>query len=239
MLDNRRNYGAGISAVTISALLTTIAPTAARSESAQQIRAAAESYARQALANSAFPIYARSVGLDDRLTLPDCPGKTSASLPAGANWGERTLVQLRCDDGIHWSVMVPIHIESEMPVLVLRAASARGANLQTSDVSKETRRVPGISADYVNSTAQLMRQHLRRPLGAGSVLRVMDLEGDALVHRGELVSVVSETRGMRIQVEAVALADARSGERVRLQNRGSLKLLDGVVDTDGTVRVQP
>jgi flagella basal body P-ring formation protein FlgA len=122
-------------------------------------------------------------------------------------------------------------------VLVLRTASLRGAAVRESDLIRDTRRVPGTSADYVNSTDNLVRHHLRRNLGAGSVLTASDLEGDALVRRGQTVNVIAETAGMRIQSEALAMADAKAGERVRLQNLQTFKLIEGVVDTEGAVRV--
>ena len=42
-----------------------------------------------------------------------------------------------------------------------------------------------------------------------------------------------------LRTEAIAMADARAGERVRLQNRNSLKVFEGLVDSDGRVRVSP
>lgn len=220
-------------------LLGIVSASAAVAMSAQQLGVAAESFARESLATVQFPVHVRAVALDERLTLPDCAAPPAVRLPPGSRWSARTLVQLRCESGARWSILIPVDIESEVPVLVLRSAAARGATLGASDFIAETRRVAGTSADYVSSPERLVRQHLRRNLGAGSVLTAADLDGDALVRRGQTVDVIAEAAGMRIQSEAVAMADARAGERVRLQNRGSLRIVEGVVDKEGVVRVAP
>ena len=203
------------------------------------IVAIAESFALSALTQSPFPIRVHASGVDGRLTLADCAQRPAVSLPVGAKWSPRTLVQLRCTVGPHWTVLLPVDIESQVPVLILKVSASRDARLAAGDVRQESRWVPGLPGDYVNALSDLSKQHLRRPLGAGTVLTASDLERDAVIKRGQLVTVLAESAGMRIQGEAIALADARIGERLRLQNRGSLKLIEGMVDEEGIVRVDP
>ena len=205
-----------------------------------QLGAAATAFARGALVHTANPVHVRAAPLDERLKLADCPEALVVQLPPGSRWAANTLIQVRCSSStVRWSLLVPVQIESDVPVLVLRTSAARGSPLGAADVTAETRRVPGVSADYVNSAAALSRHHLRRTLGAGTLLQIDDLEPDLLVKRGQMVTVVAEADGLRIQGEAVAMADARAGDRLRAQNRASLKIVEGVVDIQGVVRVGP
>lgn len=237
-MERIRQISGGLAPALLLALHATLLTSGpACAVTAQQLGAVAEHYAREALAASRFPVHVNADRIDARLTLPDCTAATLARLPPGSQWAPRTLVQLRCDGVARWTVLIPISIESEVPVLVLRAACPRGAALREAEVIRDIRRVPGTSADYVNSTDGLLRHHLRRNLGAGSVLTAFDLEADALVRRGQTVNVIAEVAGMRIQIEALALADAHAGERLRLQNLSSFKTIEGVVDIEGAVHV--
>lgn len=234
----RRKTGASAVAAAALICLPWLAATALAIDAAA-LGEIAERYAREAQRGSLFAVHAKAAIPDDRLRLPDCTTPIDSQLPVGARWSARTLVQLRCNGNARWSLLIPIDIESDVPVLVLRQAALRGSTPAAQNLREEMRRVPGTSADYVNSPAALLRQHLRRNLGAGSVLLASDLEPDLLVRRGQLVNVLAETAGMSLRTEAVAMADARAGDRLRLQNRSSLKLFEGRVDSDGTVRVSP
>lgn len=234
----RRKSGVSPTALALAAILPLAAPLAHAIDAAS-LATLAERFAVSAQAGALFPVHAKAAIADSRMQLPDCSQPPTAQLPTGARWSARTLVQLRCDGPVRWSLLVPIDMESEVPVLVLRRAATRGSVPAAADFLVETRRVPGLSADYVNSPAALARQHLRRNLGAGSVLTASDLEPDLLVRRGETVNVLAETAGMSLRTEAIAMADARAGQRVRLQNRNSLKVFEGLVDSDGRVRVSP
>lgn len=234
----RRKTGASAVAAAALVCLPWLAATALAIDAAA-LGEIAERYARDAQRGSLFAVHAKAAIPDDRLRLPDCTTPIDSQLPVGARWSARTLVQLRCNGNARWSLLIPIDMESDVPVLVLRQAALRGSTPAAQDLREELRRVPGTSADYVNSPADLLRQHLRRAMAGGSVLTPADLEPDLLVHRGQTVSVLAETAGMSLRTEAIAMADARAGDRLRLQNRSSLKVFEGLVDNDGKVRVSP
>ena len=235
MLRSRQKIGA----FTLAVLLGWSLAHAVFATSAAELAKVAEAFAVQAHAGARFPVSVRAGIPDGLLQLPECSGPPSAQLPIGAHWMTRTLVQIRCEKGARWSILVPVELQSSVPVLVLRAAVLRGAKLAPEDLLRELRQVPGTSADYVNSPDALLRHHVRRNLGAGSALNASDLEPDTLVRRGQMVSVIAEMAGMRIESDAIAMADGRSGEHIRLQNRSSLKVFEGVVDNEGTVRILP
>lgn len=220
-------------------LLLVWRPVIAQQADATQLASVAQRFAVEAHADARFPVRSRAASNTLQLRLAHCSSALTAELPIGARWTARTLVLVRCPGAARWSVLIPVDIESQVPVLVLRSAAIRGSLPGPGEWLQETRWVAGTTADYVNSLDALPRHHLRRNLSAGSVLRAADLEADILVQRGQTVTVLAQVGALRIQAEAVALADARAGERVKLQNQGSLKVFDGTVDEVGQVRVLP
>jgi len=56
------------------------------------------------------------------------------------------------------------------------------------------------------------------------------------IRKGDVVAIVLDGPGLRIVLQARALADARAGERVRLQNVQSARLIDAVATGPGAAQ---
>jgi flagella basal body P-ring formation protein FlgA len=53
------------------------------------------------------------------------------------------------------------------------------------------------------------------------------------------VTLVAHAAGFEVRAPGKAMADASANQRVRVQNLNSLKIVEGLADNDGTVRVLP
>ena len=92
-------------------------------QSLDAIRAAAQSFVTQHVPKQAPGAVTVNVGtLDSRLRLAPCATPLKVSLPAGATFRERMTVAVSCTASSSWTVYVPIAIEAQTPVLVLRRA---------------------------------------------------------------------------------------------------------------------
>jgi flagella basal body P-ring formation protein FlgA len=204
----------------------------------ETIRAAAEDHVRTQL-GAGGDVAVSAGSLDPRLRLAPCAGPLEASsMPAGLR-AARVTVGVRCTQGATWTVYVPVSIESEVQVLVLRHAAARGAQLTEADVMVQTRRVPGFGGGYVADPRQLAGRTLRRPLPAGAVLTPDALEADIVVRRGQQVTLLAASNGIQVRASGRALADGRAGERLKVQNERSNVVVEGVVESPGVIRVTP
>jgi flagella basal body P-ring formation protein FlgA len=134
-------------------------------------------------------------------------------------------------------VYVPVSIESEIDVLVLRNTMPRDAHVSTSDLDTQRRRVPGLSAAYISSEATLRDQHLKRGTPAGTTLTTDLLTRDLVVKRGQQVVLVFSAGGLAVQAPGLALADGGTADRIRVQNQTSLKVVEGVIESGNLVRV--
>lgn len=177
--------------------------------------------------------------LDPRLQLTPCDEPPTGRLESNAIARGRALVRVSCNTPVKWSVFVPVRIETEAPVLVLARNLPRGAVPEPADTTPQTRRFPGLSENYVKSFQALSGYRLRRPVAAGNVLTRDALELAPVVLRGSQVTMRAESNGFRIETSGRALADAAPGQRVRVQHPQSLKIVEGVVDNVGIVRVGP
>ena len=62
---------------------------------------------------------------------------------------------------------------------------------------------------------------------------------DYAVKRGQEVTLLASAGGIQVRMAGRALADGREGARLRVQNLSSQAVVEGVVETDGVVRVSP
>jgi flagella basal body P-ring formation protein FlgA len=79
---------------------------------------------------------------------------------------------------------------------------------------------------------------VRRNLMAGAALESHDLETPDLVRKGEAVTILYATPGMRLAVAGLAQNDAGMGETVRVLNQQSRRSLDAVVTGPGEANLQ-
>jgi len=91
------------------------------------------------------------------------------------------------------------------------------------------RRLPGLSSRYVTDVTQLAGQRLRRPVAMGEALAADSLVVAPVVHRGQQLTLVARAGGMEVRTTAIALADGRPDERIRVQNLASQKVIEAVV----------
>lgn len=202
------------------------------------IRHAAEAGMRGVLDPGLEGVELKAMALDPRLRLPHCQERLGAFATVPRHNQARVPVRVTCG-APSWTVHVPVDIRRTHPVLVLKRAVGRGERISAADVTTQTRVLPGLTSPFVDSVDQLEGRLTRRPLPDGSALAADALGAALLIHRGQMVTLVAETAGFQIRAPGKALADAAAGQRVRVQNLTSLKIIEGLADSRGVVRVLP
>jgi flagella basal body P-ring formation protein FlgA len=203
------------------------------------VQRAAVSALRRQLDPALLKVELSAADLDARLRLAACgvPLDASAAMPRGSQ--TRVLVRVACKSPANWNVNVPVDIRREATLLVLRRAMARGETIGAGDVSVQTRVLAGLASPYVSQVAELSGRVTRRPLPAGTAVTADAMAAALLIHRGQSVTLAAVTAGIEVRAPGLAMGDAAANQRVRVQNLNSLKIVEGVADTDGVVRVSP
>lgn len=173
--------------------------------------------------------------MDPRLRLPACDSPLQAFLTQDGQVRHQTTVGVRCDGSVHWTIYTSVTVDSMAPVLVARYALPRDAALTSADFDLQTRRVPGLAAQYPANAAALVGQRLRTPLSAGEPLTRDALAPAPLVHRGQQVVILAHAAGIEVRMMGVALSDGRIEDHIRVQNSSSQRVVEAVVRSDSVV----
>jgi flagella basal body P-ring formation protein FlgA len=203
------------------------------------IREAAEDYVRSQIPGDSKTAIVTAGQLDSRLRLAKCSAPLSSSLTHGAQLQARSAVGVSCRAGATWTVYVPVTVESEIGVLVLKEGAARGSRVAADHCTVQKRRVSGFAAAYITDTASLAKRTLKRSLPAGAALTADVLVADFVVKRGDQVTLLASTGGFEVRAYGRALSDGQDGARIKAQNLSSLKVVEGVVDGSGVIHVAP
>ena len=228
---------AGVVVLTTSA--AAVQPQGEGIESPAAIRAAVRYFVEAQLGRTSGIASLEVGALDSRLRLTRCARALHAELPPGMTLQARSTVGVGCESPVHWKIYVPVMVERQIPVLVLRHAVARGSLVSGTDVGIEKRRIEGLGAAYLQSPTELQGRAVRRTLAAGTTLTIDMFEPDAVVHRGQEVTLLAGTADIQVRAVGRALEDAASGGRLKVENLSSMKVVEGVADSSGIVRVSP
>jgi flagellar basal body P-ring formation protein FlgA len=207
-------------------------------ESLATVRNTAQAYVKSLIPASAGESTVMVGQLDSRLRLARCPSKDlSASLPAGMTLQARSTVGVTCAGPTHWTVFVPVTVESKINVLVLIHAVNRDARLTAADVTVENRTTAGPGNAYLTKPAELAGRTVRRPLAAGTTLSVDMFTPDLIVRRGQEVTLLSSGGAIEVRATGRAMVDGAAGSRIQVQNLSSMRVVEGVVESADLVRV--
>jgi flagella basal body P-ring formation protein FlgA len=203
-------------------------------ESPERIRNVAREYARQ---QAGAGTQVEVTALDERLRLPACSNAPAAFMPQGNNGRGAMTVGVRCEGPVAWTLYVPVRISQNMQVLVLTRSLNRGEVITPDMLSLQSRDTATLPYGYISDLAAATGKTLKRPMIAGSVLSPDAMEAQRIIKRGQLVTIYSRVGGLEVRAQATALSDAGQGERLRVENRSSHRVVEGVVRSADSIEV--
>jgi flagellar basal body P-ring formation protein FlgA len=161
------------------------------------------------------------------------------TLPPGSTFRARMTVAVSCRSASNWTVYVPVTVDTQTQVLVLRRAAGRGERLTAADVESQTRMISGTGDSYLTDPKELSGRTTKRPLGAGTALTADVMADDLLVRRGQRVTLLASVGALEVRAAGLAMNDAPAAGRVKVQNLSSNRIVEGVVETADVIRITP
>lgn len=175
--------------------------------------------------------------LDSRLRLKTCSSPLDAFMPPGGRVMGNTTVGVRCPDDGGWTIYVSARVDVFGPVLISRQPLARGTTVQDSDLELVERNLANLPHGYYSDSQPVAGMLAKRTIAATTVITPQMLQAPKLVKRGQRVTVIAESGPLRIRSVGKALSDGISGDTVRVRAEGSQRVVDGVVVSQGVIKV--
>ena len=128
-------------------------------------------------------------------------------------------------------------IEILGPVLMTRKPLGRHKPITEDDIELQTMDLSDLPLDVIADPAAVLGKRTRRAIGAQTPLRADLIELPPLVKRGDLVTIIAESNGLKITTLGQVKKKGRLGERIPVINMDSKKILYARVVDANTVKV--
>ncbi len=177
------------------------------------------------------------VPIDNRLQLPECKKPLETFSPSGAIKAGRNSIGVRCHGEQQWSIFTTALVKVFQPVLVLSQSLRRGETITRQHYFQETRDVSKLHDDFIIEVAQIENKQATRQLPAGIILSPRYFAEPKLIKRGEKVVISANREVFEIKMDGLAMMDGIRGERVRIKNESSRRIINATVIAPGLVTV--
>jgi flagella basal body P-ring formation protein FlgA len=203
-------------------------------QSHESIRTAVSDYVQQELGSEAE---LEMVRLDRRLKLHQCDQPLRIFWPPGSRKSGAISVGVACEDSKPWKIYAQSRVSLMRRIVVLNRPLMRGDQLKTGDVSYERRDISRLNGRYIEDIGHLAGFAATSSINANTVLRASMFRAPKLVKRGQAVIVLAGSPGFEVRVSGKALSDGVAGDRVRVKNTRSKKVVEGRVLENGQIKV--
>ena len=201
------------------------------------IRQSIDQFAKK-LFSEKFTVSTKIGKLDPHFRLSKCLQALQIFFPPRAQNMGPTTVGVQCNDKKPWKIFLPVEIKVFGPAVVSKQSLPRGSILSAEDLTIQKREVSTAMHGYFTSTKELQGMEVRYSLSKGQVIGPRSLKPRHLIRRGDIVTVIAETKGLYIQIKGKALMNGYHGQLIRVKNIRSNRVLQGEVVATRTVRVK-
>lgn len=174
--------------------------------------------------------------LDSRLRLSQCavPVEFTPQDPTGL--GGNISVKAECASGNKWAVHLPAQVMIYQQVPVALQDIARGQRLGEQHLSSAVVNVSTIRQAFAADDQAIIGREARRNISKGDVFRANLLDAPTSVRRGEVVVLESVAGGIKVSSSGTAMSDGRLGQKIRVKNDSSARVVTGIVRAPGLVQ---
>lgn len=173
--------------------------------------------------------------LNSRLHLSRCakPLELSSRDPAGTGGNLSVLIQ--CNDQKPWSIYAPARVSIYRKIPVATQDLKRGHKLSNTDFGWETRDISQLRQEVIADPASLVGLELRRNLGRGQAFLSSSAIAPKVIKRGDQIALRSSIAGIEVITSGTAMSDGRVGQKMRIKNNQSGRIVSGTVVAAGKV----
>ena len=175
--------------------------------------------------------------LDKRLNMAACSSELNAfTKKTSVGMGKQT-IGVKCYGPVPWTVYVQADIKVFKQTVVATKPLGTGHVLKAEDIKLATVDISQMRKGFVKSKQQVLGQQLKYPLAMGAVVSPNALKSKKVVARGQVITLLAKAGTMEVRMSGKALASAALGQRVKVKNLSSKRVVEGIVASPGVVKV--
>jgi len=175
--------------------------------------------------------------LDNRLKLANC------SVPIETYSNDKQIeagifsIGVRCNGKQKWSLFHSAKLTIYINVLALKQALKRNTIISQNNIVLVKKSTSRLRHGYFTNYQQIKNQLTTRNLRAGTILQPSHITHPQLIKKGEQVTIHAFSSSFSIKMSGKALMSGSLGERIKVKNNRSKKVIEGTITKAGTISV--
>ncbi len=223
-------------------LLLVLNPAGAEAASDDAVRATVVDYVWQFYADSLGPTAREDVdirpgNLDPRLNLAECDTPLVSEMSSPEPLAANLTVKVQCTGSKPWTIYVPVKVDRFARVVVAGRNLARGTVLSEADITVARMNIAQAGTGYLEDPVEVLGKELQRSLRLGNSVQHASLREPTVIRRGDSVEVTAISGGIAVAARAEALSHGRLGERIKVKNARSKRVVEATVTGPGAVAI--
>lgn len=174
--------------------------------------------------------------LDKRLRLASCTEPVEFINQDPSGLGGNISVKAQCNNGKAWSVHVPAQVTIYREIAIAGRDIMRGEVINHAHLTTNLVNVSSIRQAFLPEAEAVLGKEAKRNISKGEPFRTALLDAPTAVRRGELVTLESLAGSIKVSSAGTAMADGRVGQKIRVRNNSSERVISGVVISQGLVQ---
>jgi flagellar basal body P-ring formation protein FlgA len=137
-----------------------------------------------------------------------------------------------------WRQYVNTKVTGLLPVVVAIQDLMAGQALDASMLAMSWRLNSQVTPNHLRQLDGLEHKAMRQFIAKGTALQHNHLTNRTLIHKNDLVNIVSADPRFRIEMKGIALESGSLGQAIRVKNQSSNKIIKAYIESADTVSVR-
>ncbi len=202
-------------------------------------RAYIENFAKRQLTSSLSTSDDKKVSvqitkIDPRVRIKPCLSELSANIPQNHN-GRNVNIEISCDDSTPWSIYIPSRVRIMAPIVVALSAIDKGSRLTSDNIGIRYVDEKRIRGEKIKNPNEIIGAKSQRTLSSGSTITRKNI---CVVCKGDSVTIEAISAVLNIKTTGIALSNGYIGDKIRVKNERSGKLVSARVSGLNTVKIK-
>ncbi len=215
----------------------TFAVAAKRIHSPDAIAASVEEFLQNYPFETVYPVDFKVNRISNRLRLSYCKEALEIDFSPNAKRYGKTHLRLQCPSGKKWRINIGVELNVFHDTVLSKHAMRRGIVVAAEDLLLKKLPRSKIFSDFYSKKSDVIGLVTTMPVRAEQLLSGRLVSVADVVSKGQSVMVIARAAGIDISTRGKALNHAKRGELVRVQNKDSGRIVEGIAVDPGKVEI--
>lgn len=163
------------------------------------------------------------------LQVSACLGDITANYPKNANKDLPSTVELSCNNPQPWHIFVPVDVQIFTKVIVAKRTIAPKEVITDEDIDYVAYNKNRLFNGFFTKREDVAGNETSRLVTAGTILTKKNVQLPLLVHRNQMVSLISQSNAVIVTMQGIAKDDGSLNSLIKVYNPSSKRTVEAIV----------